>query len=231
MARGLAYGIRERALTALGDGDRAEEVLEEYALYSVERMTRGLPLLQPLLRAGPERLHAYLGAIEEFGEIEGVRRFFRQELPPLMERAGLLEREGARECVAQLFEAPTAVGTLSTTFRDYPVEAYPLRVGDQLLFVGGQSSLPTSLRVGPDGAITLRGVRGSAELGVPVIAAVGKTIGQIKREIGAILSERNPSTQPSAVYVFLVSRRSSEELQNEFDAALSESVEGREEPR
>jgi hypothetical protein len=230
MARAIAHGIRERALTSLGDPESAAAAAEEYALYSAERIAGGLELSMSrnLLRnvlasTDPERFYAYLGAVREFGEMQGNRMFLRQELPPLLERAGLLERDGARECVAQFFDTPTAVGTLSATFRDYPVEEYPLRVGDQLqLFVRGAGGLTTSLRVGPDGAIALPNVRSSARLGVPVIDAVGKTTRQLRSEISAILSQRYPDSPSFEVFVTLVTARTPEALRNEFDDALRE---------
>lgn len=230
MARAIAHGIREQSLTALGDPESAAAAAEEYALYSAERIAGGLELSMSrnLLRnvlasTDPERFYAYLGAVREFGEMQGNRMFLRQELPQLLERAGLLERDGARECVAQFFDTPTAVGALSATFRDYPVEEYPLRVGDQLqLFVRGAGGLTTSLRVGPDGAIALPNVRSSARLGVPAIAAVGKTTRQLRSEISAILSQRYPDSPSFEVFVTLVTARTPEELRNEFDDALRE---------
>ena len=235
----IAYRIREQALTALGDIEGAAEVAEEAALYRVER-SAGLAglfgtinsLAWVLVSTDPERLQTYLDAVRELGEVEGSRRFLRRELPPLLDRAGLLDQEGTRECVAQFLEPPAAVGTLSATFRDYPVEQYPIQVGDQLqIAVLGAEALANSLQVGLDGTITLRRVAGGA-LDDAVIAAVGKTTGQIEREIATLVSERQPSSSPSPeVFVILVSPRSVEDLQLEFDEALREAAESREEPR
>jgi hypothetical protein len=63
---------------------------------------------------------------------------------------------------------------------------------------------------------------------IPGIAAVGKTTEQLEREIVALMPERY---RPREVLVILVSPRSPEELQLEFDNALREAAESREEPR
>jgi hypothetical protein len=236
LAEGLAYGIRERALTALGDPESAADVAEQYELYSAGRIGGALypavfwsGVQQALIESSPERFHAYLGAIQESGELAGARKFLRQELPPLIERAGLLERDGARECAAQLFEPLTAVETLAATYRDYPVEQYPLQIGDRLqISQRGQGPRSMSLRVGPDGTITLRGFRGSATLGLPVISAVGKTTEQIEREIATLLSERYTNNRNPQVFVTLIATRSPEELRLEFDEALREAAETQE---
>lgn len=227
-ARSIAYPIREQALTALGDMESAAEVAAESALFNAERTAGGLELtgsrlrvLEVLVTTDPERLHAYLSAIQQFGESEGVRVFLRQELPPLLDRAGLLDRDGARECVAQFFEPPAAVGTRSATFQSYRVQDYPIQVGDQLqMSVRGQGALTTSLRVGPDGKITMPRVLD--------VEAVGKTTEQLQREITTILSERYQSPE---VFVILVSPRTPEELGLEFDNALREATERRDESR
>jgi hypothetical protein len=78
--------------------------------------------------------------------------------------------------------------------------------------------------------ITLSRAPGQARLGVPVIAAVGKTTEQLEHEIATILSERRPSTLPIDVFVTLLAPLSTEELQREFDDALREATERREEP-
>jgi hypothetical protein len=233
----MGYSMRERALTDLGDLEGATEIAREYALFSDERTSGGWGQtisrgrMQGAFLANPEKWRAFIGAIQEFGEMEGIRQFSRQELPPLLERAGMLEREGARECAAQLFEAPIPVATLSATFRNYPVEQYPIQVGDQLqISVRGASGLSTSHRLRPDGMITLSRAPGQARLGVPVIAAVGKTTEQLEHEIATILSERRPSTLPIDVFVTLLAPLSTEELQREFDDALREATERREEP-
>jgi hypothetical protein len=239
LARLVGYRIREQTLTALGDLEGAAKVAEENALYVAGRIVGGRELSgsiysiqTSLLATNPDRWPAYLRAFREFGEAEGTRVFLRAELPPLLERAGLLVRDGARECVAQVFEAPAAVGTVSTTFRDYPVEEYPLRVGDQLqLYARGQNGLSGPLQVGPGGTITLPRVRSDLRPDFPAIAAVGKTTAQIEREIVTMLSERDPSSASLEVIVTLVAPRSSEELQFEFDDALREAADRRDEPR
>jgi hypothetical protein len=213
-ARGLAYSMRRRALLALGDTEAAEEVAREYEL---DRNLGAMGVWQALLMTDAERLHAYLGAVQEHGESEGRRVFLRQELPLLMQRAGMLERESAKECAAQSFDVPTAVGTLSATFRDYLIEDYPVQVGDRLrISVSGSSG--QSHEVGPDGVI--------ATWRVPDIAVVGKTTGQIEQEIAAVLSARN--NQPTEVFVILMSSPSPEELRLEFDDALKEAAARRE---
>jgi hypothetical protein len=58
------------------------------------------------------------------------------------------------------------------------------------------------------------------------IAAVGKTTGQLEREIAAMVAER--SGQPNEVLVILMSSRSPVELRLTFDGALSEATERRE---
>jgi hypothetical protein len=63
-----------------------------------------MQLLQwSLIDTDPLRFHAYLAATWQYGEVAGARMFLRQEVPPLLQRAGLLERDGARECAAQFF--------------------------------------------------------------------------------------------------------------------------------
>src|SRR5690606_1941783 len=108
----LSYPWQRQALMAIGDLQGAEEAAEAYALYRAE-MNAAAPvsMLDALLvTSSEERFYAHLGAVREFGEAEGVRRFLRRELPLLLERAGLLGRSGMRECIAQFFEAPTPVG-------------------------------------------------------------------------------------------------------------------------
>src|SRR5690606_27710928 len=121
-----------------------------------------------------------------------------RELPLLLERAGLLGRSGMRECIAQFFEAPTPVGT---TYRDYPVEDYPLQVGDELLISVDEGRPQFLVRVGPNGTIPLRGL--------PAIFAVGKTTGQIRSEVAALVSA--PSDRSFEVIVILIAPRSTEQ--------------------
>jgi hypothetical protein len=218
LERGLGYSMREQALTALGDLEAAAEVAEEHALFSDERSAGGSDWsmwrarLQGALISNPGKWHAFIGAIQEFGEMEGLRQFLRREVPPLLERGGLLEREGARECAAQLFEPATALRVLSATFRDYPVEEYPIGVGDQLQILVSNQGTGTWRRIGPDGTITMRRISG--------LVVVGKTTGQLEREIATILSARFPAAPSPEVSVYLISPPSPEERRNEFDKAL-----------
>jgi protein involved in polysaccharide export with SLBB domain len=129
--------------------------------------------------------------------------FLRQQLPRLLERAGLLERDGARECVAQFFEPPAATETASAAIQYYPIESYPVQVGDRLqISVRGSGARSGMLRVEPDGNLTI-------PFG-PEIAAVGKTTGQLEREIATILSDEDGVSR--VVLVILNAPRSSEEL-------------------
>jgi hypothetical protein len=112
LARSISYVIREQALSALGDMERAAKVAAERAESAELRRLSRLrwQLHEALLATDPARLRSYLGAVQQHGELAGVRVFLQKELPLLMERAGLLEHDGARECVAQLLEQPTTAG-------------------------------------------------------------------------------------------------------------------------
>jgi len=122
MAQGIAYAIREQALRALGDTESAAKVAAEHALFTAGRTAGGLELTTSkaelryaLIATDPARLHACLSDVQQSGENTGARAFLRQELPPLLERAGLLDRDGTQECFAQFFEPPAAVGTHAAT--------------------------------------------------------------------------------------------------------------------
>lgn len=216
LVRTIAYTLQERALAALGDSRGAQEAAQAAALYRAEMNAAATSTfwMNALLASSSQRFHAHLSAVRDLGEIEAGRVFLRRELPLLLERAGLLDREGARECIARFFEAPAPA---ETTFRDYPVESYPLQVGDELMIsVSGRTPVSTSLRISSDGTIALRRL--------PAIAAVGKTTGQLRTEIAALVSDAsNPVPQ---VVVILMAPRSPEERRIEFDAALREAKEG-----
>jgi protein involved in polysaccharide export with SLBB domain len=142
-------------------------------------------------------------------------RFLSQEVPLLLQSAGLLERDGARECAAQLFAPPDSVEIRSGTYRNYNIEEYPIQVGDQLrIYVPGRAIYSTTLRIEPAGSITLPRIS--------AIAAVGKMVGQLEREIGSLLSEYHESAE---VHVILVTSPSLDELSLEFDNALPDAAE------
>jgi hypothetical protein len=232
-ARSIAHLIRERALTALGDPGRAAEVAAELA---VERARRSLMGSEPessmvrlqweLIQAGPAQLQSYLGAFREFGETAGVRMYLRQQVPALLERAALLDGDGARECAARLFAEPTAA----------PAHQ-PVRIDDQLHIdmrdrsgSGGQRTV----RIRADGKITLPFVRQKKISGAPreetdrEIMVAGKTVDQLQREITTILSGYQQSPQ---VRVILFSPPPEEELRREFDNARREATSRRSESR
>lgn len=109
LARGQGLLMRERAFTALGEAEAAARVSAERQLLDAQRRGEGLQmsistanLQETLLATDPARLADYLDAIRQHREWAGMRVFLGKELPPLMERAGLLERDGASECIARL---------------------------------------------------------------------------------------------------------------------------------
>lgn len=113
MARTTASTIRERVLTAVGDIEQAKAVAAESSRLRAEANLRNIELLrsraglqEALIESGPDQLYAYLRAIKQHGEGEGANVYFRQSVTPLLERAGLLERDGTRECVTQLLSPP-----------------------------------------------------------------------------------------------------------------------------
>ncbi|HUF20360.1 MAG TPA: polysaccharide biosynthesis/export family protein [Burkholderiales bacterium] len=241
MAQLLAYSIRERAMTALGETGLAAEDAAGYALFGAQRVEGGLApvgsLFSALYVTNPARLHAYLDAIQQFGEEAGARVVYRQQLPLLLQRAGLLEREGVRECVAQYFEPRTPMGTRAAT------AAHQFQVADEFMVsVRGGRNLSTVARVRPDGtfmmpltAATTTGRTTADELERQItaggravgpleqeIAAVGKTPGELEREIVTLLTRRD---QTPEVLVILLSPRSREQLRLEFDNALREAAE------
>lgn len=223
MGKGLAYAIRRQALTALGDVERAAEVEAEYERFTAERMAGGLELMQAsnglqaaLVDTDRARLHAYLGAVRQFGETAGRREFLRQEAPALLESAGLLGREGARECAAELFLEARAVGETRQAIAEHRLQA-----GDELHISLRDNSRRTTLtrRVGLDGKVRLpRGLS---------IAAAGMTTEQFQRELAAVISNGN---QPPEALVIPISRRPREELQLEFDNARRQPMENGTEP-
>lgn len=231
-ARGLSYGLRQQALTALGDAAGAAEVVAERALFDAEYIGGVLApvgmLPADLYLASPARGRAYLGAVQQSGEDAGARMFLRQELPSLLQRAGLLEREWARECVAQLFAPHTRIGTRAAT------AGHRIQVADQLLIITRHSPLNTTAQVRPDG--TIRMPLNSNTVAVDLHAqpierefpAIGKTTGELQREIATALIQRNKVPE---VFVYLVALRSREDLRLEFDKAWKETTERREKPR
>lgn len=222
MARGLASLLQQHTLTAIGDEERSATESDERALSQSRReavgrkeMISGARLRGTLIFGDPGRYRAYLSAIQEDGEQEGYKRFLRQELPMLVQSAGLLERDGARECAAQLFAPSHSVETRSGTYRDYRIEEYPIRVGDRLrIYVPGWAIYSRSLQIAPEGLITMPRIA--------AIEAIGKTTGQLEGEIASLLSEYHESPE---VHVFLISSPSPDELRLEFDNALRDSAE------
>jgi len=223
-AQSIAHSIREQAWTALGNTERAAEVAAELALSRAERSVMSIEpamfqMPWELIHAEPSRLQAYLGAIRQFGERAGARVFLRQEVPALLERAGLQELEGARECAAWLFTGPTAA----------PAQQ-PARIDDQLHIDmrsrsggGGQRTI----RIRPDGKITLpfvgqKMISGALRVDSDTeIMAAGKTAAQLQREITTILSAYRESPQ---VRVILFSPPSDEDLRRDFDNARREAA-------
>jgi hypothetical protein len=240
LAQLLAYSLREQALTALGETGLAAEEAAGYALFGADRVGGRLApvgtLFTALYASNPARLRAYLNAIQQFGEEEGARVLFRQELPLLLQRAALLEREGVRECVAQFFEPRTPMGTRAA------MAGHQLQVGDEFLVsVRGGITLATVVQVRPDGTFLMplsaaatsrrtaeeleRGITASGRSARPAqqqIVALGKTTGELQREIATLLTRRD---QAPEVLVILVLPRSREQLRLEFDSALREAAE------
>lgn len=228
LAKLFAYSLREQALTALGDREGAAEVAAERAFVDAERRISGASrepgasmqrLQWALIMSDPVRMHAYLGTVRQFGEDAAPRMFLRQELPPLLKRAGLLEREGTPECVAKYL-----VGTRRAT------PGQQVQVADELYISLRSTSTrrQESVRIRPDGKFSLPFVRGTRTADgktvrpVREVVAAGKTTAQLQREIAAMLSEfeRSPEVQ-----VILLSRLPVEELRAEFDKAQKEAAE------
>jgi len=211
----LGFSLRELALPALGDTEGAAQVARELALFRYERTLSGSAYgaAMNLVTADPERFHAWLDIVDEFGEIAGGRRFAQREVPLFMQEAGLLEYEGARECAAQIFESPVPLGADSGTYRDYLIEDYPIQVGDQLyISVNGGAGLSGMHRIGPEGTVSMQRA--------PAIAVVGKTTAQIEQEIETALTEQRRLVNHA--HVILMTTQSPEELRLEFDNALRE---------
>lgn len=216
LGQGGSYALRRQMLEALGDTEGVAALAEEHALFSAERLTgrdvemaTSSSVRNALLAADPERLDAYLNLVREHGETEGNRAFLRREVPLLFERAGLLDRDGARECAAQFFETPTAA---MGTFRDYPIAEYPLRAGDELLIFTNRPEYSGVFRVGADGTIALRRL--------PAVAAAGETTGRIRNEIAALVGEATNAIPD--VSVTLMVSPSPEQRRIDFDEALRE---------
>lgn len=224
LGKGLAFTLRRQALTALGETERAVEVQAEYERYSAERraggqelMVAGAGLQAALIDTGRAKLHAYLGSVRQSGESAARREFLRQEAPALLERAGLLGQEGARECVAELFLEARAVGETRQAVLEHRLQA-----GDELHISLRDRNRGTTLtrRVGADGKLTLpRGLS---------LPAAGMTTEQFQRELAAAVSNGGP---PPEALVIPISRRAREELRSEFDNARKETVESHEERR
>jgi hypothetical protein len=228
LARSTAHSLRERVLTTLGDREGAAEAAADLAFVRAERSAMGqepamsMQLLQwEVIGTDPARMHAYLGAVQQFGELEGRRVFLRQELPPLLQRAGLLRRDGARECIAQFF-GPRRVAA-----------GQQAQVGDVLYISMNDSPSrpsPVTVRIRPDGKITLPWIpRNKAAAGTAVqserdIEVAGRTADQLQREIAKVVPGRHPS---SLVLVSIFSPGSREDLQLEFDSALREAAKRR----
>jgi protein involved in polysaccharide export with SLBB domain len=153
--------------------------------------------------------------------------FLRQELPSLLQRAGLLEREGARECVAQLFEPRKAIATRAAA------AGYRIQIADELLITAKNGSRASTVQVRPDGTFLTPlslfvGTSGrTATQPDREIVAVGRTTAQLQHEIATILATRNQSPE---VFVILVSPRSREDLRREFDSAWKAAEAWREPP-
>jgi hypothetical protein len=244
LAQSTALDIRLRSLEMREPG-RADAVAAEQARFHAGQMAGGTPLLEArnrmlnaLLHAGPPRMHDYLDAVRVNGDAAAAREFLLREAPPLMDRAGLLAREGVRECVAQLFVPARVAGAdrLVTTRQK-------VRIADELYLTllreGAERSLQR--RVAPDGKVVLAlpfdfnldntgaGLNPQQVLDVfGAIAAAGKTTQQIEQEIAAVFSKKQ---QPTEVRVVLVASRSREELRLAFDKAHRESVHARRAPR
>jgi hypothetical protein len=219
-AKGLAYTIRSQALTALGETERAAEAQAAYERFSAERMAGGQELMvagarlqAALIDTGRAKLHGFLGAVRQSGEAAARREFLRQEAPALLERAGLLGQEGARECVAELFLEARAVGETRRAVLEHRLQA-----GDELHISLRDRNRGSTLtrRIGPDGKLTLpRGLS---------LPAAGMTTEQFQRELAAAVSSAGP---PPEALVIPISRRPREELRSEFDNARKETEEGR----
>lgn len=239
-ARLFAYSMREQAATALGDTGLAKDVAVERALFEASRIGGRLALPgdlhTALIMSDPARGRAYLDAIEQSGEIEGSRLFFSQQLPLLLQRAGLLEREGARECMAQFVVPRAPLGTRAAT------ASHQLQVADEFLVsVRGGQTLATMVSVRPDGTFMMplsaaaatgrttaeeleRRITASGRSTRPLqqeIVALGKTTEQLQQEIATLLArgERIPEVQ-----VILLAPQSREDLRLQFDSALQEAA-------
>ncbi len=113
LGRAYSSSLRARALQALGEPDRAAEVVAQEAQRQASRAAQSRPLQaslaqlrEVLISTDPERLRALLDSMRVHGEIASWQVFLRQHGPALMGRAGLLGRAGAKDCVARLLEDP-----------------------------------------------------------------------------------------------------------------------------
>ena len=134
-----------------------------------------------MLEGDPARFKAFLNEVETRGEVDGNREFLAQEVPSLMARAGLLERDGSRDCVAQLLGAPLDGGA------SHLASDRPIQIGDELhisisgLVVATRPLLLTTMRrVGSDGEIVLPSFS-------PILA-INKTTEELQRDIATLLS-------------------------------------------
>lgn len=210
----IAIAIRSAALTAMGDTEGAVESQEAQHRFDAERTAGGLELVvaggglqNALITGSRARFRAYLDLVRQSGVIEARRALLRQELPPIVQRAGLLEREEARECLAGLFLQPPVAGESRQARLDYR-----LQPGDELhiTLTGPRRTTTLTRRVGADGTFSL--TRGLS------LRAAEVTTEQFQRELAAAISAGG---EPPEVLVIPIPRRPGEELRSAFDAARS----------
>jgi len=113
IARMFSYNLREQTLQAMGDVDGAAAVLEERAkatfdMGSSDLKTSMWTMQSALIESDPARFQAYLAAVRRFGEEAGVRAFLHQQIPLLLERAGIPAQEETRSCLTDLLVPPEA---------------------------------------------------------------------------------------------------------------------------
>lgn len=224
-ARSISFAMREQILTALGDRQAATEVAAELAHVRAERSAMGqgeamaMQMLQwSLIQTDPAQMQAYLGAVQQFGESEGRRVFLRRQLPPVLERSGLLKRDGARECMARFF-----AGIPRATAGQQAQAADELYISIRTQSNGNN----WTLRIQADGRIDLprlsraRNPDGTEAPSTFEVDVAGKTTAEIQREIATQLA---PYYRSPEVAVTLLARRSDEALRREFDIALHDAA-------
>lgn len=211
-AGGFAHPMRVDALRALGNFDGAAQAAADDARYQAGRQAGGIELrtakgqlAQALIESDPAQLREYLGNIRQLGETRGARQFLRQELLPLMERAGVSGRD--RECAARLFDSRVDGGARFATGE------HPIKAGDELHIRvrSVRGSFYTTRPVGADGMINMPRARPAN------VAAAGKTSEQLQRDIAMALAAGGD--QPPEVQVVVISQLSSEEVRLEFESA------------